>query len=112
MSEAVSIADKAAEQALAGRTFEAWLDQVLDELRELLLAKNRAYGNAALDPVRVFSDADPVEQIKVRLDDKISRWVRGQAAGEDVPTDLMGYLVLLKIAGKIADIRAADAARG
>lgn len=68
------------------------------ELAELLIAKNKAYGNSALEPVRIFSQADAVEQIKVRLDDKISRLVRGQAAGEDVTQDLLGYLILLRIA--------------
>lgn len=64
----------------------------------MLDAKNRAYGNSALDPVRVFSRADPAEQIRVRLDDKLSRLARGHAAGEDVVQDFMGYLVLLKVA--------------
>lgn len=63
----------------------------------MLDEKNRAYGNSALDPVRVFSKAPLGEQIRVRLDDKISRLARGQAAGEDVIQDLMGYLVLLKV---------------
>lgn len=71
-----------------------------DEVKEMLLAKNRAYGDSALDPVRIFSKATPVEQILVRLDDKLSRLSRGSAAGEDVINDLIGYLVLLKIAMK------------
>lgn len=87
--------------ALDAANFEARLDRVLDELRTLILAKNKAYGNSALDPVRVFSQANPVEQIRVRLDDKISRLVRGSDAGEDVATDLMGYIVLLRIAEQI-----------
>lgn len=87
--------------ALDAANFEARLDCVLEELRTLILAKNKAYGNSALDPVRVFSQANPVEQIRVRLDDKISRLVRGSAAGEDVATDLMGYIVLLRIAEQI-----------
>jgi hypothetical protein len=62
--------------------------------------ENIAYGNSALDPVRCFSKADPVEQIKVRIDDKLSRLMRGHDAGEDTITDLIGYLVLLKIAKK------------
>lgn len=71
-----------------------------DALRDMLLEKNRAYGDSALDPVRVFSKADPVEQILVRIDDKLSRLKRGSAAGEDVEQDLLGYLVLLRIARK------------
>jgi hypothetical protein len=78
--------------------FEVELDKVLQELKEVLIQKNNAYGDAALNPVRIFSKADAVEQIKVRLDDKISRLARGKEAGEDVYLDLMGYLILLRIA--------------
>jgi hypothetical protein len=42
-----------------------------------------------------------VEQINVRLDDKLSRLMRGHAAGEDVEWDLMGYLVLKRVALKL-----------
>ena len=71
------------------------------EVERLLLAKNAAYGNSALQPVRIFSKADAVEQLRVRIDDKLSRLARGQAAGEDVTLDLIGYLVLLRVAEKI-----------
>lgn len=64
----------------------------------MLDEKNRAYGNSALEPLRVFSSADAVEQIRVRIDDKLSRLARGHAGGEDATADLMGYLVLLKVA--------------
>ena len=77
--------------------------QIRDEcqtIAELLVQKNNAYGDSALSPVRIFSKADSVEQIKVRLDDKLSRLARGSEAGEDVILDLMGYLVLLRIAQK------------
>lgn len=93
---------------MLGKSFADWLDIVMDETREMLLAKNKAYGNSALDPVRVFSTADTAEQIRVRLDDKISRIVRGQNAGEDVATDLLGYLVILKIAEAIEKARAIE----
>jgi hypothetical protein len=73
-----------------------------ESLRDLLLEKNKAYGNSALDPVRIFSKADPVEQLKVRLDDKLSRLMRGTDAGEDVELDLLGYLILLRVAKKLA----------
>ncbi len=64
----------------------------------MLLEKNRAYGNSALNPVRVFSTADPVEQLRVRIDDKLSRLARGSGDGEYTILDLIGYLVLLRIA--------------
>lgn len=74
---------------------------VCTELRDLLLEKNRKYGDSALNPKRIFSKADAVEQIKVRLDDKISRLMNQQNDDdEDVVMDLMGYLVLLRVALK------------
>lgn len=73
-----------------------------DEVKELLIEKNRKYGNSALEPVRIFSKADPVEAIKVRIDDKISRLRNEQNdEDEDVVKDLMGYLVLLQVAKKM-----------
>jgi len=71
-----------------------------DALKAMLLEKNRAYGSSALSPVRIFAKSDTVEQIRVRIDDKLSRLMRGSAAGEDVVKDLLGYLILLRIATK------------
>jgi hypothetical protein len=80
--------------------FAAKVRSELDALGTMLIEKNAAYGNSALDPVRVFSRASTVEQILVRIDDKLSRLARGSGAGEDVERDLMGYLVLLRVARK------------
>ncbi len=74
------------------------VDAVLGEIGRMLKAKNQAYGNSALDPIRCFSKADASEQIRVRIDDKLSRLMRGKDAGEDTVKDLIGYLVLLRIA--------------
>lgn len=72
-----------------------------NKLIKLLIDKNRAYGNSALDPVRTFSSADNIEQLKVRIDDKLSRFQRGtEYMGDNDIDDLIGYLVLLKIAMK------------
>jgi hypothetical protein len=72
---------------------------VCDSVKEMLLEKNRKYGNSALNPCRVFSKADSVEQLKVRIDDKINRIKNEQNdEDEDVVKDLIGYLVLLEIA--------------
>lgn len=76
------------------------ISDVCDEVKDMLIEKNRAYGNSALEPIRVFSKADTQEQIRVRIDDKLSRLMRGSDAGEDVVLDLIGYLVLLRVAGK------------
>lgn len=82
----------------AQEAFAEDLDHVLARVRVLLRQKNAAYGDSALDPVRVFSKASAEEQIRVRIDDKLSRLARGSDAGEDVLADLLGYLVLLEIA--------------
>ena len=71
--------------------------QALEDVGNMLIEKNAAYGNSALDPVRIFSKANPSEQIRVRIDDKLSRLMRGAAAGEDTMMDLMGYLILLRV---------------
>ena len=72
--------------------------QKCDELREMLLEKNRKYGDSALNPVRVFSRASTREQILVRLDDKLSRLSRGSGReDEDVVLDILGYLILLQV---------------
>ncbi|MBD2316654.1 hypothetical protein [Phormidium tenue] len=79
--------------------FEQKLDMVLATIREMLLDKNRKYGNSALEPVRVFSKAAPLEQIAVRMDDKLSRIKSAQGDDlEDAKLDLVGYLVLEAIA--------------
>ncbi len=77
------------------------ITQVCEEVKNLLLDKNKKYGDSALNPVRVFSKASPVEQILVRIDDKISRLNRGaglREVEEDAIMDLIGYMILLKIA--------------
>jgi len=69
------------------------------ELAEMLINKNRSYGNSALEPVRIFSKADPKEQLYVRVDDKLSRLMKGtEYPGDNDIDDLIGYLILLKIA--------------
>jgi hypothetical protein len=79
--------------------------EVCDEIRDFLVEKNAQYGDSAIDPVRIFSKADPAEQLLVRIDDKLSRIGRGDdrlESDEDVLTDLVGYLVLYRVAQRKA----------
>lgn len=78
--------------------FEKRLDVELKNIRTLLLAKNKAYGNSALEPIRIFARSDRLEGIRVRIDDKLNRLAQGQADDEDVVLDLLGYLLLYRIA--------------
>lgn len=65
----------------------------------MLQEKNVAYGDSALDPVRIFSKSNAIEQLLVRIDDKLSRFARGtDYPGDNDIDDLIGYLILLKIA--------------
>ena len=80
--------------------------EVCDELRDFLLEKNAQYGDSAINPVRIFSRASAEEQLHVRIDDKLSRLARGDDRLEsdaDVVDDLIGYLILLKVARRRAD---------
>lgn len=75
--------------------------QVCDDVANLLIEKNRKYGNSALEPLRIFSKADLLEAIRVRMDDKLCRIKNEQSdEDEDVVKDLMGYLVLYMVARK------------
>ena len=76
------------------------IKQKCKELEELLLHKNERYGNSALEPLNVFSSANAVTGIKVRIDDKLKRIKNAGLvdATEDTLQDLAGYLILLMIA--------------
>ena len=72
---------------------------VIEDLKDLLLEKNRKYGDSALSPVRIFSKSDNLEQLRVRIDDKLSRIVSAQLDDdEEVINDLLGYLILYRVA--------------
>lgn len=74
------------------------LDACLD-VAQMLIDKNISYGNSALDPIRIFSTTDATEQLKVRIDDKLNRVKNNQGfAGDNDIDDLIGYLILYKIA--------------
>ena len=81
------------------------ITQTCDDIKAMLIDKNNKYGDSALNPVRIMSKSDTVEQIKVRIDDKLSRLSQGHINDdEDVINDLIGYFILLKIAKQRDDI--------
>jgi hypothetical protein len=76
------------------------IKEVTNQLQELLIKKNRAYGNSALEPLNVFSKHNAVDSLCARLDDKLSR-IKNKGLNdktEDTLFDLAGYLILLIIA--------------
>ena len=71
-----------------------------DDIKALLLSKNEKYGDSALKPIGIFSKLNSAEAIKARIDDKLSRIanIGLNDATEDTLDDLIGYLLLLRIA--------------
>ena|ERR1700722_12219245 len=99
-----------------GRLSEVTLTEVqkliaeeCDAIKALLLAKNLKYGNSAISPLNIFSHTAATEQIRVRIDDKLSRIrnmgtlaeASGAITDEDTVKDLIGYLVLYRIAERL-----------
>lgn len=79
-------------------SFEYDLNLVLNDMRDFLIEKNKSYGNSAMNPIRVFSNASSMEQLNVRIDDKLSRIMnRKEYLGDDTTKDLLGYLILHRI---------------
>ena len=80
------------------KEFEQKVRKVCNDIAELLIEKNKCYGNSALEPLNCFYKGNAETAIKVRIDDKLSRIMRGKEYGqEDTIKDLLGYLVLLKM---------------
>ncbi len=79
-------------------------------IERLLVEKNRKYGDSALQPIQVGGvTVSPEQGIIVRIGDKWKRWNNAQLdEDEDVVFDLIGYLILLRVARKQA---AEDAAK-
>lgn len=83
--------------------FQREVEEVTDSIKNLLVKKNVAYGNSALEPKRIFSKSSPKEQLLIRIDDKLSRIANQnftESDGSDTIDDLIGYLVMYKIATK------------
>ena len=80
-------------------SFEEKLVTQVNNITELLLEKNKAYGDTALNPTNIFSKLSATEAICARIDDKLAR-IGNKGINdetEDTVDDLIGYLLLLKM---------------
>lgn len=77
--------------------FESDLHEVLDSLFEFLSAKNKNYGNSALEPIGIFSKGGAEDGILRRMDDKLNRIKNSDVLRKNDIVDLMGYLAILCI---------------
>jgi hypothetical protein len=76
------------------------IKKTMVDVMTLLLKKNKQYGDSATNPAKIFSKLGAVESICCRIDDKMMR-IKNKGINEntlDTIDDLIGYLVLLKIA--------------
>lgn len=76
------------------------IKKVGQEIIDLLIEKNQSYGDSALEPANVFASGNAIDNLSARIDDKLMR-IKTQGFrgyGEDNVKDLIGYLILLKIA--------------
>ena len=87
------------ENKTESEVFATDLDAIIKEISDLLKSKNKAYGNSALKPAKIFSQLGATESLCSRIDDKLMR-IKNRGindATEDTVDDLIGYLLLLKM---------------
>ena len=68
-----------------------------DEIRDLLIEKNKSYGNSVFDKGVLFN-VDPMYAIQARINDKLNRIKSKETyMSENDLMDLTGYLILLQV---------------
>ena len=72
---------------------------VMDSMKDLLLYKNKKYGDSAINPKKIFYKGDATNSILIRLDDKIGRVMSNTEEKPRVNDvcDIIGYCTLLLI---------------
>ena len=72
--------------------------QILNSAKELLLYKNKMYGNSAIQPLNVFSKNNAETGILQRIDDKLSRVKNNTILRKNDIVDLLCYGILFCVA--------------
>lgn len=80
------------------------IKNLCDKISEILIYKNKMYGNSILEPKQIFYKGGYVDNILMRLDDKVGR-IANTTGGNPIRVndivDIIGYLILLLIAKHI-----------
>ena len=75
------------------------IKDILSGMTDLLLYKNKKYGDSAINPKKIFYKGDSTNSILIHLDDKIGRVMsntEGKPRVNDV-ADIIGYCTLLRV---------------
>ena len=75
------------------------IKDILSGMTDLLLYKNRKYGDSAVHPKKIFYKGDSTNSILIRLDDKIGRVMSNTEEKPRVNdvADIIGYCTLLLV---------------
>lgn len=75
---------------------EYWLE---NDMYNLLIEKNKKYGDAVLNPVRILSTNISIKDVILsRIDEKLSRLMQDHKnEDEDIILDIIGYLIFINI---------------
>ena len=71
--------------------------EITEAMQDLLLYKNKKYGDSALNPQHIFYKGDAVNSILIRLDDKLGRIMANQEPLINDVADIIGYCTLYLI---------------
>lgn len=88
------------EERLSVENVRGLIVQECRAVERMLLDKNEKYGNSFAHPMRIFAREVSAEaQVRVRIDDKLSRIANGygEEVDEDTVEDLIGYLLLHRV---------------
>ena len=79
------------------------IEKVFNGMRDLVLEKNKRYGDSALNPIKCFSKVSADESIRIRLDDKLKRIMNASEIRKNDVADIIGYLSLLCVSREWTD---------
>ena len=78
-------------------TTQQKIELLFDNFKEFLKEKNKRYGDSALNGEHIFCNLDANHQIRIRLDDKLSRIKCASELRKNDVCDVFGYVALLMI---------------
>lgn len=96
---------KSTNKNMIQQAFESTQDRIKEvtlAMQELLLEKNKRYGDAAINPTNTFSKLSGQDSIKIRLDDKLKRVQSSEETRVNDVCDIIGYCTLLLISMRVS----------